>query len=72
MSNRRKEWESFCVEVFLQGMKEHQIEKYLRLVKTISLGMPLHPSTSTTSRFANLQKKIEQHRNLHKFGAFVS
>ena len=28
MSNRRKEWESFCVEVFLQRMKEHQTMKY--------------------------------------------
>ena len=63
----------FCVEVFSQGMKEHQIEKYPRLVKTINLGMTLHPSTSTTSRFANLQTLFfEQHRNLHKLGAFVS
>ena len=38
-----KEWKSFCVEVFSQGMKEHQIEKYPRLVKTISLGIPLQP-----------------------------
>jgi hypothetical protein len=28
MSNRRKEWESFCIEVFSQRMKEHQTEKY--------------------------------------------
>ena len=55
MSPRRKEQESFCVEVFSQGMKEHQTEKYPRQVKTISLGMPQHPCTPSMkhSRMAN-------------------
>ena len=34
ISNRKKEWESFCVEVFSQRMKEHQIEKYWRMSKS--------------------------------------
>jgi hypothetical protein len=73
MSNRRKEWESFCVEVFSQRMKEHQTLKYWRMAKVISLGMSPHPSSSITPRFANLQTLFfEQHMNLTKLEAAVS
>ena len=72
MSNRRKEWESFCVEVFSQRMKEHQTMKYWRITKVISLGMSPHPSSSITPRFANLQTLFfEQHMNLTKLEAAV-
>jgi hypothetical protein len=72
MSNRRKEWESFCVEVFSQRMKEHQIVKCWRTAKVISLGMSPHPSSSITPRFANLQTLFfEQHMNLTKLEAAV-
>ena len=73
MSNRRKEWESFCVEVFSQRMKEHQIVKCWRMAKVISLGMSPHPSSSTTPRFANLQTLFfEQHMSFTKLEAAVS
>ena len=70
MSNRRKRMGGFCVEVFSQGMKEHQTEKYPRMVKIISTG---NEGTLTTSRFPNLRTLFfEKHRNLHKLGASVS
>ena len=52
VTHRKKDGRKFCVEVFSQGMVEHQTELYTRMVKTISLGMPKAPNcTYHTLRF---------------------
>ena len=48
ITHRKRDGRKFCVEVFSQGMEEHQTELYTRIVKTISLGMPRHPTGLTT------------------------
>ena len=45
---QKRNGRKFCVEVFWQGMEEQQTKIYLRMVKTISLGIPRHPTGPIT------------------------